>query len=95
MRDFVGPDGTAQQLSFLDPGYIDTRDNIPCIGSMKEYVEIMRRIAIPNYEEARRYWAQAEADGVFDGANEVSPYTQRTLTYILAEYRPENELDKL
>jgi hypothetical protein len=35
-------------------------------------VEFTRRLTVPYYEEAQLYWNQAEQDGLFDGANEIS-----------------------
>ena len=47
----------------------------------------MRRLTIPYYEEARLYWSRAEADGFFDGANEVWLYMPHNLEALIERYR--------
>ena len=86
LRDFVGPDGLAHLLMFLDIGQIDPNNVGPHAKDMREAVELMRRIQVPHYEEARQYWSKAEQDGLFSDANQVSPYTQDTLKDIIVRY---------
>ena len=49
---------------------------------IKEFIDIVRRLHIPYYEEARQYWKQAEKDGLLDG----SEYTTRALLSIINRY---------
>lgn len=88
LDSFVGADGLARLLSFLDIGYIDPDDSGPRVESTRELAELTRRHMLPHYEEARLYWSEAVSDGFFDGANEVSPYTQTTLTAIIERFAP-------
>lgn len=77
----------AHILSFLDIGPLhqpkykgtDLRD-------LREFVEIMRRLTIPHYEEARLYWDDAKADGYFSDSNEIWPYGIETLQEIISKY---------
>ncbi len=74
LRDFVGEDGLAHTLALIDPGKV--RD-------AREWAELHRRLHLPNYEAARLKWSTADANDHFDGANQVSPYTQRSLRTII------------
>jgi hypothetical protein len=46
----------------------------------------MRRLFVPYYEEARRYWDQAKADDYFDDPNEVWLYLPATSQAIIVRY---------
>lgn len=87
LDEYVGPDGHARLLAFLDVGeHITTVERRNRVKNMPEFVEFARRLTVPHYEEARRYWSAAEADGYFDGANEVWPYTQAALKELIERY---------
>lgn len=85
---FLGEDVLAHLLAFLDLGQIDPEDTGPHVQSTRELVELVRRLMLPHYEEARLHWSDAQRDGFFDGANEVSPYSQRLLRSIVENYAP-------
>ncbi len=86
LERYVGENGMASLLAFIHAGQVDSSDRGPWFSSPEEFTELLRRLTIPHYEEARRYWGKATADGEFDGANEVSPYQQRTLKRIIETY---------
>lgn len=88
LSDFVGVDGMAYLLALLDAGYCDPNGGCD-VKSTREFADLVRRLQVPHYEEARLYWSKAEQDGYFDGANQVSPYTQATLTRIVEQYSDE------
>lgn len=73
---FLGPDGLAKLLSMFDRSFED----------QQEFIEIIRRLHIPYYEEARIYWHVAEDAGYFDGANEYYPYLQDSLKTLIERY---------
>lgn len=77
LDNYVGSDGLVKLLTILE--YHSLKDK-------RDVVEIIRRLHVPHYEEARQYWLQAKADGYFDGANEVFPYIQSTLLDIISRY---------
>ncbi|MEA4947064.1 MAG: hypothetical protein VB058_05825 [Oscillospiraceae bacterium] len=83
---FLGADGAAYLLSFLDLGpHIPTER---CrVKDMPKFVDFFRRVQLPYYEEARIFWQKAYNDGFFNGANEIWPYTQDTLKRIIREYK--------
>jgi hypothetical protein len=86
---FGGPDAIAHLLTFLDSGYVDRDDLGPRVKSTRELAELIRRLAIPHYEEARLYWSDAVDAGFFEGANEVSPYRQGTLVAMIDRFGAE------
>lgn len=69
---FIGVDGLAYLLSFF---YRNLRDP-------KEVAEIIRRLHIPYYEEARQFFKKAIDDGFMDSRD----YTQNDLERIIIEY---------
>lgn len=78
LSSYLGPDGLVNLLSDIDLGYV--RDN-------SELVEIIRRLHVPYYEEARKYHPIAEAEGFFSGENELTRYLQSTSKYILRNFK--------
>jgi hypothetical protein len=78
---FLGVDGLAHVLSFLTDG-AGVRD----VGA---FVEMIRRCHLPYYEEARRYLARAEYDGVIESAQSAGVYTQDVLRYLVERYTTE------
>jgi hypothetical protein len=93
LDEFVGADGLAHLLTLLDLGQVDPDDSGPQVKSTRELAEVIRRLHVPRYEEARLYWSEATQDGYFAGANEVWPYLQDTLNGIIERYRPQPELE--
>ncbi len=63
LRECVGAKGLAVLLSLLDPGvhHLPTFD-APKVADVRAWVELVRRLQLPHYEEARISWEDAEAD---------------------------------
>jgi len=55
-----------------------------------ELVEIIKRLHLPCYEEAKLYWSEAQEDGYFEGASEEWPYLQNSLKELIKRYGAEN-----
>ena len=72
LRDVTGSNGLAYLLSFFERN----------LGDPKELAEIIRRIRIPHYEEARQYLAKAYNDGFVDSKD----YGQNDLKQVIQEY---------
>jgi hypothetical protein len=53
--------------------------------SLKEFLELFRRLTIPYYEEARQYWASAKKDGLI--INKITCYQESSLKKIIKECR--------
>lgn len=49
---------------------------------MTEFIEIMRRLYLPYWEEARIYWERARKDGFHDGCG----FSENDLIQIIKEY---------
>lgn len=88
LEDFIGPDGLVLLLSFLDVGDVLDPDfeHPPKVGDMRNFIETFRRLQLPGYEEARRYFREASNSGDFDGANELTPYLQDKMRNIIADH---------
>lgn len=87
LADFLGLDHMHQILSFLDNGPIHTPAySGPNVSDLREYTEFVRRLTIPYYEEARKYWSQAKSDGYFHGQNEIKLYQPENLKGIIDKY---------
>ena len=83
---WVGPAGMIALLSMLDVGPIIDRHQSwagPRVKNIREFTECFRRLMLPHYEEARLLFRAADADGFFDGANEILVYLPDTLKTII------------
>ncbi|HEX2349148.1 MAG TPA: hypothetical protein VHI51_12010 [Ktedonobacterales bacterium] len=81
----LGPDGLAMLLALVAPGG-RTGNREDGVESLEEWSELVRRLQIPHYEEARQYWSYAETDGLFAGLGQHALYSQATLRAILMQY---------
>ncbi|MCH5138164.1 hypothetical protein JMF89_13235 [Clostridiaceae bacterium UIB06] len=74
LESFSGADGLIDLLSFISEGYFDNNE---------ELLEIIKRIHIPGYEEARPYFDEAIYEGVFEPNTKPGYYTQRNIQAVL------------
>lgn len=74
--------------SYLDLGFV--HDPEGKIGSRvvdyKSFVDYAKRLTIPYYEEARRYFTDALQDGQFSDSNEIVLFSEKTLKSIIETY---------
>jgi hypothetical protein len=85
LADLIGDDGLNKMLSFLSIGVVavnmgngsDHSKHGPV--SMTEYVDLFRRLHLPNYEEVRPLFNDPSYLDRMNGANEIYPYTQQVL----------------
>jgi hypothetical protein len=90
LESMLGPGGLVEMLSFIDAGpYHEPKYQGPQVGDFREFAEIMRRLFVPYYEEARLYWDRAKEDGYFDDANEVWLYLPATSESVVRRYGAE------
>lgn len=84
----IGPDGLVALLALLAPC---RRSGILSDGvtSVEEWAMLVRRLHVPYFEEARQYWAHAEADGLLKDIAEASVFSQATLAVIIGRYAGE------
>src|ERR1700704_3579748 len=83
---FLGAPGLQIFLSMLDVGPLLSPSAEPHQPEMRSFVDTIRRLHIPYYEEARRYMAEAQSDGYFGDQNEVSVFLPETCKAIIARY---------
>jgi hypothetical protein len=87
LSQFVGDQGIVQITSFLDTGpYHQENYKGPEVSDLREFTELIRRVQIPYYEEARFYWDEAQKDGFFDSMNQVLLYLPETLKKLIDKY---------
>jgi hypothetical protein len=88
LHDFIDDNyKMANILSFLDVGsYHAPKYEKTKIADMRQYVEIVRRLTIPYYEEARLYWEKAKQDGYFEDKSEILIYAVNHLKELINEY---------
>lgn len=85
---FLGANGLQQFLSMMDLGKILDPSGMymPALPEMRSFVDTIRRLHIPHYEEARQYISEAVADGYFSDQNEVSIFLPNTCLSIIKRY---------
>jgi hypothetical protein len=89
LRNFVGADGLSYLLSHLSLGPIMLARDIKshCDASnIDEFVDLIRRLQTPYYEEARRKFRNLKVIENFSMATEIYPYLPDTLEWIVQEY---------
>jgi len=80
----------AHILEFLDVGpYHQPVYKKTDLSDIRQYVETVRRLTIPYYEEARLYWDKAKEDGYFQDANEIWIYKVENLKKLIELYGDE------
>jgi hypothetical protein len=58
----------------------------PEAADLRELTEIMRRLLVTYYEEARQYWPDARDAGLLQDENEVSAYMPSTSNRLIERY---------
>lgn len=88
LNHFINDDyKMANILRFLDIGpYLNPDYKGTDITDMRQYVETVRRLTIPYYEEARLYWQRALDDGYFQDASELWIYGVSNLKRLIEIY---------
>jgi hypothetical protein len=82
IEDFLNADGLALLLSWLSIGPLKGGGAACRIASFDDFVELVRRVQTPFYEEARRHFDDEQTRDWLDDANEYSPYLPATLQRI-------------
>lgn len=91
LDNFLGPKGLSAFLAMLDPGpHIKKQCESPHrVVNIREWVDVVRRLHLPYYEEARQFFAEAMEEGYFVGENELSMFVPTNLRELIMEYSPE------
>ena len=89
LDDFLGPRGLSYCLTFLSAGPIihnlNGSSNQPH-PNLSEFVDFMRRVQVPHYEQARRSFSNSDLLSHLSDSNEFAPYIPETLFRIANEY---------
>ncbi len=79
---FLGTDGLTYLLTFLSCGPLIGGESKPRVRDLNEFVDFMRRVQTPCYEDARRRFDEESVQADWAGASEIAPYTQDALRRI-------------
>lgn len=83
LADFLGHDGLAMLLTFLSLGPLhEPSERMPQIVDFDEFVDFVRRVQTPWYEEARACFDDWEVREDYWDANEYGPYVSESLKRI-------------
>lgn len=93
LKDFLGADGLTQLLSFFSAGPLIGRDNDLCrIKDLHTFVDFVRRVQTPWYEEAREHFNHPDVIAEYRPFNEFVPYTTEVLKHIALRFAdPESQ----
>lgn len=90
LADFLGPDGLVKLTAMLSSGTLvahryEDSASVPAefLPNLDIWVDFVRRVQIPYYEEARELMRDAELREYLSDSNEVAPYLQRSLKQII------------
>lgn len=87
LTTFTGEEGYICLLGFLDLGPIVVpKYEGPRVKDIREFIEFMRRLTIPYYEEARMFFKEALADGDLDPSSVDMIYDPEDLKRIVEKY---------
>ncbi|MFC0112277.1 hypothetical protein [Kibdelosporangium aridum] len=82
LKLFLGPNGLAMLLSWLSIGPLKGGGSAPQVENMDEFVDFVRRVQTPYYEEARSRFDEEKTHHWLGDANEYHPYLPETLRRI-------------
>ena len=81
LSELLGPAGLSELLSFLSPGPINGGSRVT-VADMNEFVDLVRRIQVPWYEQARKFWNAPQTREWFDAGDTYAPYLPENLERI-------------
>lgn len=89
LESFLGEEGLAMLLSWLSHGpLVGSSERMPEVNDFDEYVDLVRRLHTPYYEQARARFHEEDVRYRFGDANTYLPYRPEELRSI-AEGEPE------
>jgi hypothetical protein len=87
LAGFLGPDGLVNVLSYLSVGPVMVaRPTRPLVKDWDNFVDFVRRVQVPGYEQARQLYGLAEVRERFSDAHEYAPYVQEEIEALLQDY---------
>lgn len=89
ISSLVGTDGLAYLMTYLSAGPLivdgDPSTDRVGVADMTAFVDLVRRVQTPYYEEARRRFADDDVINRFADSNEAYPYMQYALRDLVDE----------
>jgi hypothetical protein len=82
LEDFLGADGLTRILAMLSYGQLRNAGAPNPPSDMNEFVDFVRRVQTPYYEEARVHFADPEVRSSRSDWNEVKPYRVADLRHL-------------
>lgn len=82
LQDFLGPEGLTMMLAWLTVGPLKNEEPSNRVENFAEFVDLVRRVQIPYYEQARLRFHDSEVESDMSDANEFYPYLPDTLRQI-------------
>jgi hypothetical protein len=79
LNQIIDSGGFGHMLHWLE---LSETKKLECTIVINGYIEVMRRLYLPYWEEARQYWEKALKDGFHDGCD----FSENTLINIITEY---------
>jgi hypothetical protein len=89
LEDFIGKDGLNNLLGHLSQGTLkiktsgDDYKEIVSVESTDAFVDLFRRLQIPDYEEARQYFDDYNVQDKYHECHETAPYSEESLKDII------------
>jgi len=85
LPDLLGPNGLNYLLAKMSYGPLATSSKPTGPADLDEFVDLVRRLQLPHYEEARRKFSSDAVKDHFSGSNEIRPYMQDALQIIIQQ----------
>lgn len=90
LKDWLGAHGVIEALQFIDVGRYHDREYLGHrVRDLREWTEFMRRLHVPYYEEARRYWDRACSE-YFEDVDDVRIFMPDYLAAMIEHFERED-----
>lgn len=88
LETMLGERGLARLLAMIDVGAFHDEEGeyVGRVRDLRNWAEVVRRLHLPYYEEARRYFDEARGNGDLEGINEVALYLPSNLKGLVEKY---------
>ncbi|MBZ9633058.1 hypothetical protein [Clostridium sp. FP1] len=90
LKSFLGEKGIVELHGLLDPGQYHMPEYKTRVTNIRNWSDFYKRLQLPYYEEARRYWNRAMNDGYFGDSNEIYIYLPENLKRMIEHYESED-----
>lgn len=88
VSDLIGADGLSRLLSCVADGPAQTAGHRPVLLDPASFVDLVRRLHVPDYEQARAALRAARSTDRYSDQNPSELYTAREMADVVAAQRP-------